>query len=387
MKKILFSLLISTLVSAECLEYSTNIEVGVCYEKEGNLILAQAAYERALIADEEDTSARQKLMALYHKMGMNSEADQLNKKLSAKERTSLAAVQGSGEIKNNTFRARAELDIGYDNNIDFNPVADTTLTQGGDTAETAFSRLQADMSYLYDIGELAGWYLRTDADIFIQENFSAHDYDVFFGRVYAGAGYRGINYSLYLPLFYDRINYLDRALMQERGIHPNLDLQLHQSLILNLNLLYSQRRYIQDYDQGRDDNMYSAGAGLFWLKGGNLLYFKTGYELYKATHQVPIAFTEKQVFSASIGALYSFGNIIDLRADYQLRYHYYALISTSDGNIQRGDTNHEFTVALEKEFFNDFRAQLQYRNVNNISNYALATYKKDELLFGVIYNY
>ena len=387
MKQILFYLLLSTLVSAECLDYPTEIEIGVCYEREGNLVLAQAAYERALIADEEDSAARQKLISLYRKIGMSAEADQLNKKLSAKERTSLAVVKGSGEVKSNIFRARAELDVGYDSNVDFNPVTDTTLTRSGDTAASAFSRLQADMSYLYDIGDLAGWYLRADADIFIQENFSAHYYDVFFGRAYAGVGYRGVNYSLYVPLFYDRINYLDRALMQERGIHPNLDLQLNQSIILNLNLLYSQRRYIQDYDQGRDDNMYSAGAGLFWLRAGNLLYIKAGYEAYLATHKEPIAFTQKQVFNASVGALYSFGNIVDLRANYQLRYHFYALISTTDGNIQRGDTNHEFTAAFEKEFLNDFRAQLQYRNINNISNYALAAYKKDELLFGVIYNY
>ena len=200
---------------------------------------------------------------------------------------------------------------------------------------------------------------------------------------YEGGGYRGSNYALYVPLFYDRLNYLDQDLLQEIGILPNLDIQLSASFFLNLNATYTARRYLQSSDELRDDNIISAGAGLFWIDGKNMAYLKTRYENYTAINDDPIAFTNKNLYYGIIGGLYSIENILDIRLNFQYRYANFEEIPAG----HREDHNYDLVFALERDIIRDLRLQAQYRYVKNISNYLPAEYDKNEIMLGISYNY
>jgi len=102
-----------------------------------------------------------------------------------------------------------------------------------------------------------------------------------------------------------------------------------------------------------------------------------------AQNRIPIAFTNKTLYYAQVGGLYSFNNIVDLRLNYQYRYARFAPYTT----IKRSDNNHDAKIKLERDIYTHLRLSAQYRYMINNSNYYLAEYTKHEALLGLIYNY
>ena len=391
-KTALLLLTVSTMqLAADCLQLPTDLAAGECYEKEGNANLAQAAYERAILKDDDNVKARLKLAELYTSMQMKEQADALllnvnvnDTQLTPAQRTSLATLKTTEDESLSTFKARVSLDFGYDSNINISPISDDLVSTvvDGETA-TLFTRLKVDLSYLHDLSASGGWFLRTDANLYYQNNTAAHFYDAAYGRVYAGGGYHGSSFSLYVPLFYDRLNYLERDLLQEAGLRPNLDIQLSSNFILNVNAMYSARRYIQESDQLRDDDIASAGAALFWLDGKDMAYIKTRYENYSGINSNAVAFTDKSLYYGMFGGIYSVEDIVDLRLNYQFRFGDFEEVAAGE----REDSNHDLKFALERDLIKQLRLRAQYRYVANISNYDLAEYAKNEMMLGIIYNY
>ncbi len=363
------------------------VDLGECYEAEGNTNRAQASYERALIEDKDNVPARLKLASLYNNMKMRKQANAVlieldDNQLTPQQRTSLATLkQNRKELSN--FRARTTLELGYDSNINISPLTDNLPIGIEPRSSTLFTRVKADGSYMHDLSTQGGWYFRSDANIYYQNNFSAHTFDVLYGHISVGSGYYGREYSLYVPLFYKRLDYLDRDLLQESGIRPTLNLSLSNNFIFNVTASYSMRRYIQSQDRLRDDDISRAESALIWIESKNMAYLRGRYENYMAQNSVPIAFTNKTLYYAQVGGLYSFNNIVDLRLNYQYRYANFAPYTT----IKRTDNNHDIKIKLEKDIYTHLQLSAQYRYMINNSNYYLAEYTKHEAILGLIYNY
>jgi len=382
-------------VNATCLEYETPIEVGACYEKEGNINRAQAAYERAIINDTNSSQARLKLAALFKSMQMKERSDTMLSKidqtqLTPAQQSSLKALKSPPSTSLNSFKARASLDVGYDTNVNITP-NDTVIHDLNSSLEqqaSAFTRLRADLSYLHDLGSSNGWFLRSDVNFYYQNNFSAHDYDLLYGRIYAGVGYRRESYTFYLPLFYDRMNYLDKDLLQEYGVRPDFTMKIVKNLFFNINANYTQRHYIQEIDTFRNDQMIGGGAGLFWVDNTKMFYIKSRYEDYSATEEISAAYTDKSRLYAQVGLLYLFAEVVDMQLDYQYRYEDFDEILTIDpDDAKREDSNHDAKATLKYRFTKALKATGSYHYTKNSSSYKLAEYEKHEMLLGLEYNY
>ena len=396
MFKYFSSLLALTLIAnATCLDNETFIKVGECYENEGNLNRAQAAYERAIINDINSSQARLKLAILYKNVQMTKSAESIlndldKTELTPAQQSSLKALEISPSRSLNSFKARASLDLGYDTNVNIvpNDAIRQDLNSSLEQQASAFTRLRTDLSYLYDLGSSNGWFLRSDFNFYYQNNFSAHKYDLLYGRIYAGMGYRRGNYTFYLPLFYDRMNYLDKDLLQEYGVHPDFTMRLMSNLFLNLNANYTQRHYIQSEDTFRNDAIISGGAGLFWIDKTEMLYIKTRYENYSATEDVFAAYTNKSRLYAQVGLLYVFTNIVDAQLDYQYRYEDFKEVSNVHPNdAKRDDSNHDVKATLKHHFTKSLKLTGSYHYIKNSSTHKLAEYQKHEMLIGLEYNY
>ncbi len=389
-KQIVSLLLLALNANADCLQLSTDLEVAQCYEKEGRKNLAQAAYERAIIEDVNSSQARIDLADLYGAMKMKEASvallkDMDNVQLTPAQRTSLKSMQDKSSSHLNIFKARATLDVGYDSNINVSP--NDTIAQDYNNTESEkdslFTRVRADLSYLHDLGSAGGWFVRSDFNFYYQNNASAHDYDLLYGRIYAGGGYRGENYTFYMPLFYDRMEYLDRDLLQEYGVRPDLTFNVIDKFYVNLNASYTQRRFIQEIDYSRSDDIASGGMGFFWIDDLLMAYFKTRYENYSAVENPAAAFTDKTRLYAQVGGFYTFADVADLHLEYQYRYEDYKKFE----DIERSDTNHDLQCSLKHSFSEHFRVSGTYHYTNNLSTYTLAEYVKHEMLLGVEYNY
>jgi len=394
MFKYLFALFALALIAnATCLEKETSIKVGECYEKEGNLNRAQAAYERAIINDVNSSLARLKLATLYKSIQMQQSAKsilndiELNR-LTPAQQNSLEALETSHSL--NSFKARASLDLGYDTNVNIAPddAVSQDLNSSLEQQASAFTRLRTDLSYLHDLGSSNGWFLRGDFNFYYQNNFSAHKYDLLYGRIYAGAGYRRENFTFYLPLFYDRMDYLDEDLLQEYGIHPDFTMKIITNLFFNINANYTKRQYIQTKDTFRNDQMLSGGAGLFWIDSTEIFYIKTRYEDYSATEDIFAAYTNKSRLYAQVGLFYLFSEVIEAQIDYQYRYEDFEEVpSLNPNDVKRDDSNHDAKAALKYRFTKSLKATASYHYIKNSSSYKPAEYQKHEMLVGLEYNY
>ena len=376
--------------NATCLQLPTPLEIGECYEKEGNTNLAQAAYERAIIKDVNATQARYKLVKLYDTQSIpeskNAVIQGMDKsKLTPAQRTSLVTLQQEPQSHLNLFKARASLNIGYDSNINISP-ADSIAQDFSDVQSeqsSAFARLRADLSYLHDLGSSGGWFVRSDLNFYYQNNFSAHDYDLTYGRVYVGAGYRREKYTFYLPLYYDRMHYLTKDLLQEYGLHPDFMFKVATDFFINVNANYMQRQYIQSEDTFRNDTMLGGGGGLFWIHKTDMVYLKLLYENYNATENIAAAFTDKERFSTQIGTIYSFVNILDMNVNYLYKHENFKEVS----GVKREDSTHDVKAQLKHNFTSYLSISGEYHFTKNDSTYELAKYQKHEMLLGVEYNY
>ena len=378
---------LASVMFADCLSLSSSIEQGVCYEKEGNANLAQAAFERAIIEDEDNTQAHLKLAAHYKSMKMTKQANALlnnvnDTQLTPAQRTSLATLKDPTASLSH-FRAKTTLNLGYDSNINISPHIDNIPATLEPETATLFTRLKADLSYLHDLTSRGGWFLRSDANIYYQNNNDAHTYDVTYGRVFAGAGYYGRGYSIYIPLYYDRLNYLNRDLLQESGLRPSLDFELSNNFITSLTASYGARRYIQAEDILRDDNIMRASLALIWLEGKDMFYLRGQFEQYAAQSSDAYIFTNKTMYYAQVGGIYSIENLFDIRFNYQYRYGDFE----KEVSLKRDDQNHDVKVSVERDLISNLRMSLQYRYLDNQSNYALAKYTKHETMLGLVYVY
>ena len=389
---LLIPILFQTL-SANCLEISTNLDQGSCYEAEGNKNLAQAAYERALSDDEDNTQAHLKLSTLYHSMQMPQQAnavlaDVKRVELTPAQRASLDTFQRGENESLNAFKARASLSLGYDTNVNISPndtiIRDLNATTTTDAElSTLFTRARADLTYLYDIFGSGGFFLRSDANLYFQNNTDAAHYNISYGRLYLGGGYRTGELTFYLPMFYDRLHYLGVDLLEESGLRPDLTYSLTHTLFANLNASYTKRHYFQSIDAHRDDEILTGGLGLFWLENRNFIYFKTRYENYTGSKEPIANFTNKVLLYAMVGGIYALDNVADFSLDYQYRNANFSKVQ----NISREDNNHNVKVAMEREIIYDLRLNASYRYITNNSSYDLAKYDKQEMMLGLVYNY
>ncbi len=350
--------------------------------------MAMSAYERVLMIDPDDTEVRVHLAMLYAELERDELADEMSKstenyQLSPAQRTSLESIRGEEDLQK--VRASAEIGIGYDSNINVSP-GDLDLPTSEDEISTMFVQLKGAVSYTHDLSEEGGWYARGDGNLFYQNNIDADFYNLFAFSVGAGMGYHRDSYDVYLPVTYSRVHFLDRDLLQSVSIDPRINFALSQAFILNANARYTQRSYIEEIDERRNDTVVGGGLGLYWLFARDFAYFKVNLDSYSAEFSDSLLFTNKDTMTASFGVNYHVLDWFITRFDYRYRSAEYDDAADADSD-ERSDDYHQAEFKVSRMFLDSLEGSLLYRYVRNDSNYALAEYDKSIFMLGLQYNY
>jgi len=335
---------------------------------------------------------------------MNKDANNVvssidDKRLTPKQRTTLESFETEGSKEKHVIRLQATLDLGFDDNINISHdyIDYTTNTLVSDEMGTRYVRLNVDGSYQYNFTDSGGWFLRSDANLFTQYNLDVvsqdtHYYDTLYGRLYAGGGYANNNLSIYVPLFYDRVNYRSVDLYNQIGIRPDFNMQFGKGFVLNVNGTYSKRSYIPKLEQMRDDSILALGAGGYWFIGQHYVYVKVKGEKYEAKDINSVlagmkVFVNKQWFYGEVGGLYSIRSLFDIRGSMLYGVGNYDEIPLFFGTLKRDDTMKELTLSFERDLMRSLRARVQLHYLDNASNYNQAIFTKHEILIGLIYSY
>lgn len=363
----------------------------------GHTKQAMSAYERVAMLDEKDTQSRLKLLEIYNDTHRNSLSSEMSKtlqsyQLTPEQRSSLELLD-SEDIS--SFKAKATVSVGHDSNINVSATSsalDDYIGVTGSEGEqaTLFSRFNGSLSYINELDEKGGWYLRGDLKAFYQNNASAHYYDMVVIGAEAGIGYAGDGYTIYLPVGYDRVNYLDVDLLGQIRVMPKVNLTFNKNFILNLNAKYASRTYSEVQYTGMADSSYGAGAGLYYLFGKNFAYANIFWEEYSSSETIHFSFLDKQMLTASFGVNYNVADWLVSRLDYRYRHGSYDdrsdLLDLTDTTTRADDYN-QVELKLSHFFAKNYELFLSDRYIKNSSNYVPAEYTKNIAMFGISANY
>lgn len=370
---------------------------GLSAEAVGDDDAAVSAYERVLLLEPDNTDAAIRLAQLFAKMQMDASADEVlatlqGHTLSPKQRTTLDALKDKdGRLSDAALRAKVR--IGYDDNVNFGTGSDRsvqnqygTTVNGTDPLSSTFFEFQGDLTLSDDLEKRGGWYVRSDVNLYARENLHQHHYDTYYGKVYAGMGYRFGGITLYLPLFYDRMYYLQKDFLHEHGARPDIHWLLSPELIVSAYMNVYQKRYRQELYRAADTNILGGGMEFTWLQDQGYAYLRTALDDHDPAAAVPFIYTEKKVWNSTIGGQYSLNGMADIKGSYSYCEERYEdlLFATQQ---QRKDKKHTVVIGIEKVFLKHYVLDLEYRYAANHTEYAIAEYDKQSVTLGVEYNY
>lgn len=355
---------------------------------------AMSAYERVVMLDENNVEARVKLVKIYQKthriyLAKKMKKELQNYQLIPKQRSSLALLE---QESISSIKAKVILSMGYDSNInvsakehDLNTYYKTNSSQG--KRATLFSRLNGNGSYINELAEKGGWYVRSDLKLYYQDNFNATHYDMFIGGLVGGIGYTGSNYMLYVPLSYDRIHYLGTDMLAQVTLTPKLSMSLSKNLILDMDIKYASRSYVKDKYKNMNDNSYGASAGFYYLFDKNFFYTKLRYEDFSSTKNTYFSYIDRTQIGIATGVNYNLRDIMIARVDYKYRKSNYSDLLHPLVTTKRADDYNQVALKLSHYFHKSYELFISDKYIKNSSNYVPAKYTKNIVMFGMSANY
>jgi hypothetical protein len=354
----------------------------------GDDISAMSAYERVLILEPKNTKAQIALVGLYKKLNRESLSKELretliHQDLSASNRAALGVIYDDFTQKLNLV---AKLSLGYDSNIGANSDLELNSNETDKSIDTLFSKVDLQLNFVKYISH--DWFLQIDAIFQAQNNFDASFYNLYDALGGAGIGYKSDNFTLFIPVSYSRMYYFERSFLSQYATTPYLNFTLSKDIILNLNLKYIQRRFIDSLDKNRDDDILGTGLGVFYYFSDGFLYAKATYDTYTAQNRPALYFTDKKRLSSDIGISMIFDKYI-FGADYHFGYSDFDDTFISDSSIQedRTDTYNRIGLKGGYLFYNHWALNLEYIYTNNDSTYRYATYDKQVIMTSLQYSY
>jgi len=367
-----------------------NMQWAECELKLGNEDAAISAYERVLIYYPNNLEAVTALARLYSKNHMNFESEKLkqsldNSRLTPQQRQVVSKLLDNEKTLIST-RLSATLNYGYDDNLNFG----IYVPQFGkklNNIESSFNSFSFNGNHINELDEVGGFSLQGNWNFYVQNNKNAHYYDVLYGSVDAGVGYGTSTMLLYLPLVYRHMETLDTYLYEQYGIAPRLTLVLGKSLLMNVDLKYLRKRYIDNFRKDGDDTLSNLAVGLYQFYGKNYIYAQAKYNHFNADSITPVPFVNYNYFQFFAGASYELEGIAILDVNYQYGKGHYQDHINNISNIERSDDFNQINVSVQRELINKLTIITSYNYTNNNSNYQTASYSKQILTIGVQYNY
>lgn len=341
---------------------------------------AMHAYERAVILDEKNIEIKIALIEIYKKTSRDDLANTLSKDLENYQLSTnqLKAIKNLKETGMHSFKYNAGLSLGYDTNINISPGELENIASTTDEVATMFSRFTGSVSYINELKEKGAWYAKGSLQLYNQNNLEedAQLYDLFFSSIDVGVGYKKDDYSVYVPIMYESVNYLDKDLLTQVKFEPRGNYTLKNNLILNGYISYVSRSFLQSEDKGRDDNSYGLGGGVYYLFSKNYTYANFKYESYSKDDEDSFAsYIDKTFFGANGGVNYNINSFLTTKFDYKFR------IASYDDN-GREDFYNQVELKLSYYFLNHFESYLSNRYISNGSNIELFEYNKNIFMLG-----
>jgi len=368
-----------------------NLAWARCEKSLGNDEASVSAYERVLLYNPNNIEAIFALVPLYQKIGMDREIKTLfgdidETKLTPSQKKELSSLKGEQSIGIVT-KFSASIDYGYDTNLNYNVFTQNSILPIASRQESSFYALHLKGGASYSFENDSSYSLQSNLELYKKDNKEGSYFDLSYAKLDMGVGYNTQTLSIYLPIVYSRVNYLDRDLYQQLGVAPKVTMQIDSELLLNLGLQYTKREYINTTDKGADDTLIDASIGLYRFFGDSFIYAQFDYGTNKADSSTPSTFTEYDFFHIFAGINYK---LEEYNSNWGVNYQYsrrdYSdnIVATTD---KRLDEFQQINIYLKRALSSNWDLKLEYSYLNNSSNYALIDYDKQISSISLEYRY
>jgi len=349
-----------------------------------------SAYERVLISNPDNLEALTALAKLYKTNHMDYESKELkhtvdNSRLAPEQRQIVSRLL-EGEENLVSTRFSATLNFGYDDNLNFGIYTKEATKERGNVS-SAFHSFILRGNYVNELDEVGGFSFQSNIDFYWQDNYSAHYYDTLYGSIDAGLGYGISNILLYIPFVYRRLKNLDTDLYEQYGIAPRLTASLADGLLMNVELKYLKRKYIDNLYKNADDTLSNVSIGFYQFYGENYIYAQAKYNRFNAESLTPVLFTEYDYFQLFAGASYEIEGFAIAGINYQYGHGSYNDNLSFVDDREREDDFNQINISLQRELTVELKALANYTYADNDSNYEPASYNKQTITIGLQYNY
>ncbi len=367
-----------------------NLQWAKCEDKLGNKDESMSAYERVLIENPNNLEALTALARMYGANHMDYESKELkhtvdNGRLTPEQRQIVSTLL-EGEKNLVSTRFSATLNFGYDNNLNFGIYTQEAGKEKGELS-SAFNAFNFSGNYVNELDEVGGFSFQSNVNFYWQNNYSAHYYDILYGSIDAGIGYSTSNTLLYIPLVYRRMKNLNTDLYEQYGIAPRLTTSFGDGLLMNIELTYLKRKYIDDIRKNADDTLSNVSTGLYKFYGENYIYAQAKYNSFKADNAVPALFTEYNYLQLFAGASYEIEEFFIVNINYQYGNGRYSDYIDLTDNIKREDDFSQIGISFQRDITTELEMLAGYTYADNDSNYEPLSYHKQTVTVGLKYNY
>ncbi len=343
-------------------------------EKLGKTTEAMAAYERVLILDPENKTAQKALQHIYTQTNREN-----------------LTLNPENDTKESSFKTKASLKFGYDTNININAGGDLLdgyygVELGLDQISTYFSAMTANFLYLYHFRENPNWFLQGTLDLFYQNNFNAHKYDLTIPTANLTLGYLEGDNLFYIPVNYNNIHYLEKNLLNILTIKPRFRTTVIENYLWDIAVLYEKRNYIQTEDKAKDATSYGIESGIYYSFKNTQASLNVKYENRKADTQEIERYIDAQFFTLNTQMKYYFDNDIYAHFNYLFRYaDYDDNIGTREtpSQISRDDYINELTLKISYILNKQTEVYIEDIYTKSLSTYIPAEYHKNIISLGL----
>lgn len=370
---------------------SFNLAWARCEKSLGNDELSISAYERVLLYNPNNSEAIFALVPIYKKMGMDRDAkivlsDIDEKQLSQSQREELSSLKEEQSMGISSTIS-SSIEYGYDTNLNYNIFTTNSILPVASRLESSFFAVDIKANASYDFNSDSGFSLQSNLTLYKKDNKEGNYFDLTYGKVDLGVGYNSSTLSIYFPIVYQRMKYLDRDLYEQIGTAPKLTMSIDDELLLNLGLQYTKREYINTIDKGANDTMIDASIGVYRFFGDSFIYSQFDYGTNRADASTPSLFTGYDFFHVFAGVNYNIKDYdMNLGTAYQYSRRDYddTIAPTTDTRL---DEFQQVNLYLKKEINSNWDVKIDYTYLNNSSNYTLIDYDKQISSIGLEYKY
>ncbi|QOY54901.1 hypothetical protein HUE87_01235 [Candidatus Sulfurimonas marisnigri] len=372
-------------------DFKANLYYGKCAYYRGDIDGAMAAYDRADIINEEDSSVHKHLGDLHAYIGnieiANEEYDKADK--FGNEVVERSTITGH---KTNTFSLLARFSVGVDDNVKYNAdISDMnewfSITNYPTQPESdTFIKEYVRLTHTYDSNPFSSFYYKNQLHIY-NKNYSKFDTEDFTqGEFYSGPGWASSDFDIWLPVSYTymAISYEDYA--EVFSFKPQVRKRFANKVLLKIEAEYQYQKYF-NWDYG-DKDIYFASLSLSRWFGKNYLRAAYHYtKVEKHSSDSPRIFIEKNINELEVNYTRRVTKSIEFGIGYLYATSLYKDAAKFLSEQRREDTLQKYSAYVSYNITNNIGVMMQYADYDNETNYIPSDYAKEVITAGLYLYY